>query len=74
MARITLPMETTLGAHSLPARIALQAKAMGLNVTHDQAGGWWSKSHLLTVTGDDEPARRFWDWARRAVAQFEESS
>lgn len=70
MARITIPMETTLGAHAAPARIALRAKSLGLAVTHEQVGGWFHKSHLVTATGDEVAARVFWEWAQSVLKQY----
>ena len=69
--KITLPIETGMLMHDVPGKIALKAKAMGLNVTHDKTGGWFERSHLLIITGDDvDTGKRFWKWLQLAYPEL----
>lgn len=70
MATLTLTIGTTLGAHGQVARIVLHGKGMGLEVEHDQAGGWFSKTHLLRATGSDTAVRQFYSYLLEQMASL----
>jgi hypothetical protein len=61
---LTIPLETTVGAHKAVDRVRLQAvHSFGLTVdSYDVAGGWFSKSHVLKVSGDVADLKRFIAW------------
>lgn len=44
-------LETTIGMHNVPEQFRLLAVSMGLNAKVDTAGGWFAKSHVLTIEG-----------------------
>jgi hypothetical protein len=68
MARLTQGVTTTLGAHRLVDRWVLYGKSLGLSVTHESAGGWFEKSHIVSASGNPQAVRRFADslagWCR----------
>ena len=55
-------VNTTIGAHALVDRIALQLRAAGLRVDVQSAGGWFSKDHLITVEGPIRKVYRAQSW------------
>ena len=59
MASLTQRITTTVGAHGMVDRLALYGRSLGLSVTHERAGGWFEKDHLLRVAGEADAVRRF---------------
>lgn len=52
-------IESTIGMHSAVDYAVLVAHGMGLDAHKESAGGWFSKNHLIVVTGS---VKRVLDW------------
>lgn len=65
--KVTIPIESTIGANSIPERLALIARGMGLSATHTSAGGWFAKSHIIVVEGACEDVLRWYHYLPEEV-------
>jgi len=59
-------VQTTLGAHGIAAQLALNGRAAGLDVTHEGAGGWFTRTHLFIVKGSEAECDRFHKYVKSA--------
>lgn len=73
MATFTCPINTTIGAHSEPARLLQYALILGLDARLHTVGGWFNKSHVLTAKGDSDAVLKLSAAVDRLRARYEEA-
>lgn len=68
---VTIPLESTIGAHKIPLEILIAARRRGFKASYCHDGGWWARGHVITVSGDAAKVSRFRDVVRQWVRKFE---
>lgn len=58
-AELTFVLFTLPTRRKIARRLVLEGKRRHLNVKHEHDGGWFSRYHLITASGDDRELARF---------------